>query len=227
MKKKALVVHSGGMDSSLCLALAIKEFGATNVLALSFDYGQRHQVELTQAQKIAAHFHVDHTTLKLECLNEITENALTRSIDIAHSDKCPNTLVAGRNGLFARLAGIHAYGLGAKVISLGIMELEVANSGYRDCSREYMDLIQRALRMDFAQSDFEISTPLVSMTKLESMELGFNLGVLEFLLEETVTCYEGIKHEGCGQCPACLLRNAGLREFLKSNQINFSWRHKL
>ncbi len=227
MKKKAVVVHSGGMDSSLCLAMAVKEFGASQVLALSFDYGQRHRVELAQAQKIAAHFHVDHTTLKLECLNEITENSLTRPMAISHTAAAPNTLVAGRNGLFARLAGIHAYGVGAKVISMGIMELEVANSGYRDCSREYMDLIQAALRMDFAQNDFEVRTPLVSMTKPQSMELGAKLGVLEFLLEETITCYEGIKHEGCGVCPACLLRNAGLRDFLKTNPINFSWRSKL
>lgn len=227
MKKLALVVHSGGMDSSLCLALAVKEFGAAQVLALSFDYGQRHSLELTQAKKIAAHFNVDHTTLKIECLNEITENALTRPIAITHSAKSPNTLVAGRNGLFARLAGIHAYGVGAKAIYLGIMELEVANSGYRDCSREYMDLIQSALRLDFAQDDFEIRTPLVAMTKAQSMELGARLGVLEYLLEETITCYEGKKHEGCGVCPACQLRNAGLREFLKTHQLNFSWRTKL
>ena len=205
----------------------MKEFGASQVLALSFDYGQRHQIELTQAQKIAAHFKVDHTTLKLDCLSLITENALTRPIPIAHTSGTPNTLVAGRNGLFARLAGIHAYGLGAKAIYLGIMELETANSGYRDCSREYMDLIQAALRMDFAQSDFEIRTPLVSMTKAESMELGASLGVLEFLLEETITCYEGKKHEGCGVCPACKLRNAGLKEFLKTHQLNFSWKAKL
>ncbi len=227
MKKLALVVHSGGMDSSLCLALAVKEFGAAHVLALSFDYGQRHSIELTQAKKIAAHFQVDHTTLKLDCLNEITENALTRPIAITHVVSAPNTLVAGRNGLFARLAGIHAYGLGAKAIYLGIMELETANSGYRDCSREYMDLIQAALRLDFAQPDFEIRTPLVAMTKSQSMELGASLGVLEYLLEETITCYEGKKHEGCGVCPACQLRNAGLREYLKSNKINFSWSSKI
>ena len=227
MKKQAIVVHSGGMDSSLCLGIAVREFGAANVLALSFDYGQRHRVELTQAKKIADYFKVDHAILKLDCLHEITDNALTRSMEITHTGSTPNTLVAGRNGLFARLAGIHAYGLKAKVIYLGIMELEVANSGYRDCSREYMDLVQAALRMDFAQNDFEIRTPLVSMTKNESMVVGKGLGVLEFLLEETITCYEGLKHQGCKKCPACQLRNAGLEEFLKSNDLQFSWRNKL
>lgn len=226
MKKKAIVVHSGGMDSSLCLALAMKEFGAQQVLALSFDYGQRHRIELSQAQKIAQYFGVDHTILKLDCLNQITDNALTRETPIKHTGT-PNTLVAGRNGLFARLAGIHAYGLEAKVIYLGVMELESANSGYRDCSRAYMDLIQAALRMDFVQNDFEIRTPLIKMDKKQSMELGASLGVLEFLLEETITCYEGQKHLGCGVCPACLLRNAGLKEFLQTNSVQFSWRSKL
>jgi 7-cyano-7-deazaguanine synthase len=227
-KKKAIVVLSGGMDSSLCLALAIKEFEASQVLALSFDYGQRHCVELSQAQKIAQHFQVDHVTLSLSCLNEITDNALTRSYAIEHtSGAAPNTLVAGRNGLFARLAGIHAYGLGAKAIYLGVMELESANSGYRDCSRSYMDLIQQALRLDFNWPDFEIKTPLVHMTKLESMRLGFKLGVLEYLLEETITCYEGIAHLGCGVCPACVLRNQGLRDFLKEQKLEFSWKARL
>jgi 7-cyano-7-deazaguanine synthase len=229
IKKKAIVVHSGGMDSSLCLALAVQEFGAQNVLSLSFDYGQRHQVELLEAHKISQYFQVDHTTLKLECLNEITENALTRDVKIEHKEnESPNTLVAGRNGLFARLAAIHAYGLGAKYIYLGVMELESANSGYRDCSREYMDLVQSALRMDFNWPDFEIRTPLIHMDKLESMRLGFNLKVLEFLLEETVTCYEGIKYEGCGKCPACNLRNSGLKAYLKENsELHFSWKHKI
>lgn len=229
LKKKAIVVHSGGMDSSLCLALAVKEFGASNVLALSFDYHQRHSIELTRAKMIAAHFGVDHAVLSITALNEITENSLTRDVPISHvAGNAPNTLVAGRNGLMARLAGIHAHTLGAQCIYLGVMELEAANSGYRDCSRAYMDLIQEALRMDFADSTFEIRTPLVSLTKLQTMELGFRLGVLEYLLETTVTCYEGRPHEGCGVCPACKLRNDGVRAFVKAHPaVEFSWKGKV
>jgi 7-cyano-7-deazaguanine synthase len=108
------------------------------------------------------------------------------------------------------------------------MELEAANSGYRDCSRAYMDVIQTALRMDFADESFEIRTPLVSMTKKETMELGFKLGVLEFLLENTITCYEGIEKAGCLKCPACKLRNSGLKIFsLEHPEFKYSYRDQI
>lgn len=230
MKKKAIVVHSGGMDSSLCLALAIKDFGADQVLSLSFSYNQRHSIELDRAKKISKHFNVDHLVLEVNCLSQITESALIgNSQKIEHkTGEAPNTLVVGRNGLMARLAGIHAHSLGAKCIYLGVMELEGANSGYRDCSRAYMDLIQAALRLDFADDSFEIRTPLVQMTKKQTMELGHELGVLEFLLESTVTCYEGIEKEGCLKCPACKLRNQGLKIFsLEHPEFKYSYREKI
>lgn len=230
MKKKAVVVHSGGMDSSLCLALAVKEFGAGEVLSLSFDYDQRHSDELIRARLISSHFKVDHAELNLSCLGQITESALIgKEKKIEHKKgEAPNTLVVGRNGLMARLAGIHAHSLGAHFIYMGVMELEAANSGYRDCSRAYMDIVQSALRLDFADNKFEIRTPLVSMTKKESMELGLKLGCLEFLLENTITCYEGISKEGCGKCPACKLRNEGLKIFsLEHPEFQFSYKDKI
>lgn len=230
MKKKAVVVHSGGMDSSLCLALAVKEFGAENVLSLSFTYNQRHSVELTKASEISTFFKVDHVQLDLSCLSKITESALIGSDKkIEHrKGEAPNTLVVGRNGLMARLAGIHAHSLGARCIYLGVMELEAANSGYRDCSRTYMNLVQEALRLDFADHSFEIRTPLISMTKKETMELGYKLGVLEYLVENTITCYEGIEKEGCMKCPACKLRNEGLKIFsLEHPQFKFSYKEKI
>jgi 7-cyano-7-deazaguanine synthase len=230
MKKKAVVVHSGGMDSSLCLALAIKEFGAQNVLSVSFTYNQRHSIELSRAKEISLHWGVDHTELDLSCLSKITESALIGSSQkIEHeSGKAPNTLVTGRNGLMARIAAIHANSLGAKCIYMGVMELEEANSGYRDCSRTYMDIIQQALRMDFSDESFEIRTPLVFMNKKESMELGFKLGVLDYLLETTITCYEGIEKEGCLKCPACKLRNNGLKIFsLEHPEFSYSYKDKI
>ena len=230
MKKKAIVVHSGGMDSSLCLALAVKEFGASNVLSLSFTYNQRHAIELDRAQKIADYFQVDRVELDLSCLSQITQSALIgKSRPIEHKKgEVPNTLVAGRNGLMARIAGIHAHSLGAHFIYMGVMELEEANSGYRDCSRAYMDLVQSALRIDFADELFEIRTPLVKMNKKETMELGLELGVLEFLLEISITCYEGIEKEGCLKCPACMLRNSGLKIFsLEHPEFKYSYRQKI
>src|SRR5690606_12592340 len=105
LKKEAIVVHSGGMDSSICLAMAVKEFGKENVLGLSFDYGQRHEEELRRSEEICKHFGVDHITLSLHCLSEITTNALMdKKMEIEHKKgEAPNTLVVGRNGLMARL----------------------------------------------------------------------------------------------------------------------------
>ncbi len=230
MKKKAVVVHSGGMDSSICLAIAVKDFGAENVLSVSFSYEQRHSIELQRAEEICTHFKVDHVVIDLSCLSQVTTSALlNKSQKIEHNaGEAPNTLVMGRNGLMARVAAIHAQSLGAKCIYMGVMEIEEANSGYRDCSRTYMDLIQSALRIDFADALFQIRTPLVAMTKKETMEFGYHLGVLEYLLETTITCYEGIEKEGCLKCPACKLRNNGLKIFsLEHPEFKYSYREKI
>ncbi len=220
LNKKAIVVHSGGMDSSICLCLAIEQFGAENVLAISFNYGQRHSNELTQAQKICKNFNVDRLVLDINCLSKITQNSLTNmSMTISENeDGSPNTLVSGRNGLMARIAAIHANELGASCIFMGVIEVEEANSGYRDCSRKYMDIVQAALRMDFDNDKFEIKTPIVYMTKKQTMELGYQMGVLQYLLDNTITCYNGVIGVGCQKCPACKLRNDGIREFLKSHE---------
>ncbi|ADI38680.1 7-cyano-7-deazaguanine synthase QueC [Waddlia chondrophila] len=209
--KQALVVHSGGMDSSLCLKLAIDRHGADQVLSISFRYGQRHSNELVQAAKICRDWGVDHCVIQLDCLQEITDNALMNTeIAIEHSQgRPPNTLVLGRNGLMARLAAIHANHLGAEKIYMGVIEVEGANSGYRDCSRDYMDLMEKILRIDLDNPRFEIVTPIVQMTKCQTMALADQLGVLDYLLKETITCYEGIGGRGCQHCPACKLRNEG------------------
>lgn len=214
--KKAIVIHSGGLDSSLCTAIAVQEFGKDAVLSLSFSYHQRHSNELEQAKKIANHFGVDHTILPIECLHTITENALTNhNIAIQHHEnKAPNTLVLGRNGLMARLGAIHAENLGAHCIYMGVIEIEGSNSGYRDCSRAYMDLKQQILRIDLDDPTFEIRTPLVFLSKKEIMELAHKMGILEYLLKETISCYEGVPQKGCQKCPSCLLRNEALQQFI-------------
>ncbi len=217
-KKNTVVIHSGGMDSSLCLALAIKEFGKESVLSLSFNYSQRHSNELIQAKKICKDWEVDHTVVHLDCLQEITDNALINyTLKVEDDNKKnkapPNTLVVGRNGLMARLGSIHADYLGASSIYMGIIGVEGNFSGYRDCSREYMDLKQQILRLDLNNPDFQIRTPLVYMTKKETLELAHKLGILHYLLENTITCYAGIAKEGCTKCPACTLRRKGLEEF--------------
>ncbi|MEX0798125.1 MAG: 7-cyano-7-deazaguanine synthase QueC [Bacteriovoracaceae bacterium] len=230
LQKKAVVVHSGGMDSSICLALAIEKLGAENVLSMTFTYGQRHTEEIAQAKQINEDWGVDHVVVNLDCLQQITESSLLdKKLAIKHgkSEKSPNTMVVGRNGLMARVASIHADFLGANNIYMGVIELEEANSGYRDCSRKYMDIVQAALRVDFANPDFEIQTPLVFMTKKQTMDAAYQMGKLEYLLENTISCYEGISGYGCGKCPACELRNEGIQEYLNHNpDIQFSYKNK-
>lgn len=215
MSKAAIVVHSGGMDSSLCLALAIDTFGQDQVLSMSFSYQQRHSAELKAARKICDDWQVSHIEVPITFLNDLTSNALTQSdMKIEHTKgEAPNTLVVGRNGLMARLAAIHAYTLGADCIYMGVIGVDTANSGYRDCSREYMDLMQQILRIDLDNPQFEIRTPLMDMTKVETMALGDKLGVLDYLIENTISCYEGLPKRGCEKCPACLLRNQGIDDY--------------
>lgn len=222
MKKDALVIHSGGMDSSLCLAIAKQTFGAENILSLSFAYGQRHAPELVQAAKICKDWGIDHQVLTIDMLSQVTNNALIdASIPIEHHPGlAPNTLVLGRNGLMARLGAILAHTYEAQIIYMGVIEVESANSGYRDCTRHYMDLMQEVLRLDLDNPQFEIRTPVVHMTKKETLDLADQLGVLDYLLTHTITCYEGLMGTGCTLCPACKLRNAGIAEF-RASTSNF------
>ena len=217
---KAVVVHSGGMDSSICLAVAMKKFGADQLLSLSFNYGQRHQTELAAAAYLCASWGVAHQVVSVTCLQQLSSNALMQegaALELKSGGPA-SSFVVGRNGLFARLAAMRAHELGASVIYLGVMEMETENSGYPDCRRVYMDALQDLLRIDLLNLEFKIETPLVSMTKAETMALADQLGVLPELLQHSVTCYRGIKGPGCGDCPSCHLRATGLKIFQESEQ---------
>ena len=213
--KKAVVIHSGGMDSSICLALAIKEFGAEQIVSLGFDYGQRHHQELVAAEKICSDWNVDRFVIKLDYMQQIISNALMGSETAIQHEKgsAPNTLVMGRNGLMVRLGTIYAHSLGVSYVYMGVLEEENSNSGYRDCSRSYMDLMEKVLRIDLDDPTFEIRTPIVTLTKLQTLELAEELGVLDDLIEKTITCYQGIKPPGCKTCPSCILRNQAEEKF--------------
>jgi 7-cyano-7-deazaguanine synthase len=218
MKKDAVVIYSGGMDSSICLALAIEAYGKNRVASLSFAYQQRHSAELVQAAHICKAWEVDHLVVTVEGLCKLTDNAqINNKIEIVHlPGQPPNTLFVGRNGLMARLGAIYADHVGANCIYMGVMGLEVANSGYRDCSREYFDLKEKILRMDLDNPNFEIRTPLVDLDKPQSLAIADRLGVLDFLLAETITCYEGVRGQGCKVCPACKLRNDGIANYFQN-----------
>ena len=211
---QAVVCHSGGMDSSICLAVAVERFGAANVLAVAFDYGQRHVLEIEQAKKICDFFAVQQQIIKLDFLPDITQNSLTGDAAITHKhgSAAASSLVVGRNGLMLRLCAIVADSVQADYLYSGVTEVEAEFSGYRDSDRNYIDLLQQILRIDLNNLNFNILTPVVHLTKAQGMRLADRLGVLDFLLANTISCYNGLL-EGCGQCPACLLRQAGVEEF--------------
>ena len=221
-----VVIHSGGMDSSICLAMAVQN-QKKRPKSLTFFYDQRHQVEIVQAKKIAEYFDVGHETIDLGFLSQISRsNALLQhDLKIQGGEKL-NTAVYGRNALMVLVASIRANYYGFSAVTTGVLELEEANSGYKDCSRRYMDQLQGLLRMEYGL-DFSIRTPLVFMTKCETMIEAKKLGVLDYLLEETVSCYEGIQKVGCRHCPACRLRNQAIYDLMDMIDFDCSYKDEI
>lgn len=223
MKKneiKAVVVLSGGQDSAICLALAIKKFGASAVAAITFEYSQRHAIETKYASNLAKRFNIaEHKIIALDFYKELTTNALMtpgEKITRKKNAKCPSTVVEGRNAFFLLAAAVWAKHLGAKVIYTGVSEADF--SGYPDCRNDFIKAQQKSMRLAL-DWPIKIETPFMHKTKAEEWALADKLGILDLVKNETVTCYNGIPGEGCKKCPACKLRNRGLKEFEKSRSL--------
>ena len=214
---KAVVVLSGGQDSATCLALAVKKYGAREVAAITFVYGQRHAVEVKYARRLARHFGVAaHKVVKFGFYKDITQSALLAErgrIGRARGAKCPNTVVEGRNAFFLMAAAVWAKTLGARALYTGVSQADF--SGYPDCRAVFIRAQEKAIRLAL---DFpvRIVTPFMEMTKADEWALAAELGILDLIANGTVTCYNGIPGKGCGKCPACKLRNRGLREYERS-----------
>lgn len=210
-QEKAVVVFSGGQDSTTCLFWALERFDA--VETVTFDYGQRHRSELEHAKRIAAKLQVPNRVLDMSLLNQLAPNALTRAdIDIAQEEgELPNTFVEGRNLLFFSFAAIYAKQIGARHIVTGVCETDF--SGYPDCRDVFVKSLNVTLNlaMDYG---FVLHTPLMWLNKAETWRLADELGAFEFVRTETVTCYNGLPGDGCGECPSCKLRRAGLESYL-------------
>lgn len=214
MTTDALVLHSGGMDSSICLLLAKKRFGSEKVLSVGFRYGQRHNSELDAAAEIADHFGIHRLVIDLPVLPGWEGSSLlSHSLPIQMLDGLPNSFVPGRNGLFLMMSAPLARAVGAHLMYIGVMEIEGSFSGYPDCHRTYIDAVENVVRQDLQDPTFSIQTPLVSLSKAQTLEMASSLGALDYLLEHTVTCYNGVRGKGCGSCPSCTLRRAGEEEF--------------
>ncbi|QYJ80780.1 7-cyano-7-deazaguanine synthase QueC [Shewanella rhizosphaerae] len=211
---KAVVVFSGGQDSTTCLIQALNQYD--EVHAVTFDYGQRHSEEIATAAKLAKDLKVaSHKILDVTVLNELAISALTRdAIPVSNElmeNGLPNTFVPGRNILFLTLAGIYAYQLGAESVITGVCETDF--SGYPDCRDSFIKAMQSALEQGMDR-ELKLVTPLMWLNKAQTWALADKYHSLELVRDQTLTCYNGIVGSGCGTCPACLLRAKGLNDYL-------------
>ena len=210
--EKALVVLSGGQDSTTCLYWAIDRFGPDAVDTLTFDYGQRHRIELDCAAEVAAFAGVPGRCLPIDTFSALGGDALTDpDIGVANEVETetglPNTFVPGRNLVFLTYAAAYAYQRNIGHLVTGVAQTDY--SGYPDCREDTITALQHALRLGM-ESDVTIHTPLMHLTKKETVELARDLGALP-AMAFTHTCYNG-ERPPCGSCAACELRARGFAE---------------
>ncbi len=209
---RVLVVLSGGQDSTTCLYWAIDRFGIANVDTLTFDYGQRHRIELECAERIAAHAGVPHAILPIDTFAALGGDALTDSDidvqrDVDASAGLPNTFVPGRNIVFLTFAAAYAYQRGIGNVVAGVAQTDY--SGYPDCREGTITALQHTIRLGM-EFDVTLHTPLMHLSKKDTVELARDLGALP-AMALTHTCYNGMRPP-CGECPACVLRARGFAE---------------
>jgi len=226
-KRKAVVLLSGGLDSTTTLAIARSE--GYQIYALTFRYGQRHEVEIEAARRIAARYNVAQHVITEIDLRTFGGSALTDDIEVPKnraldeiSDGIPITYVPARNTIFLSFALAWAEVLGASDIFIGVNALDY--SGYPDCRPEYIEAFERMADLATkagveARQRLKIHTPLISMTKAEIVKKGIELGV-DYSL--TITCYDAsAEGEACGECDACLLRLKGFAENKMSDPAKY------
>lgn len=210
--QKALVVLSGGQDSTTCLYWAINRYGLGFVDTVTFDYGQRHHIELDCAAKVAEFAGVDNTCLPIDTLAALGGDSLTDpdigvSSEVDADTGLPNTFVPGRNLIFLTYAAAFAYRRGIQNLVTGVAQTDY--SGYPDCREDTIAALQEALRLGM-ESDVTVHTPLMHLSKKETVELARDLGGLP-AMAYTHTCYNG-ERPPCGSCPACELRARGFAQ---------------
>lgn len=214
--KRAVVVFSGGQDSTTCLVQALQHYD--EVHCVTFDYGQRHREEIDVARDLSLKLGARaHKVLDVTMLNELAVSSLTRdSIPVpAYDPKAsglPSTFVPGRNILFLTLASVYAYQVEAEAVITGVCETDF--SGYPDCRDEFVKALNHAIGLGMAR-DVRFETPLMWLNKAETWALADYWQQLTLIREETLTCYNGIKGDGCGECAACHLRSNGLNAYLQ------------
>jgi 7-cyano-7-deazaguanine synthase len=224
----ALVLFSGGQDSTTCLAWALARY--PRIETIGFDYGQRHAIELTVRPTLLQTMRAlwpdwntrlgDDHMIDLSLLSHVSDTALTRDVEITmQANGLPNTFVPGRNLLFMTVAATVAYRRGLDVLVGGMCETDF--SGYPDCRDDTMKALQVALNLGMA-TRLKVETPLMWIDKAQTWQLAQDLGgapLVDLIRADTHTCYlgeRGALHDwgyGCGSCPACELRARGYRKF--------------
>ncbi|MFC0211120.1 7-cyano-7-deazaguanine synthase QueC [Paenibacillus chartarius] len=230
MSKKAVIILSGGLDSTTCMGIAAAE--GYELYPITFDYGQRHKIELNNARKVAAYYGVldRHRVIRMDFLRDFGGSALTDdTIDVpdmsgageegtSESD-IPVTYVPGRNLLFLSIATSYAEVTGADAIYIGVNALDY--SGYPDCRPEFIakveEVIALATKVGVEGKGIRIETPLIHWSKAEIIREGMKLGVP---YELTTSCYNG-REEACGVCDSCRLRLKGFEEAGSSDPIRY------
>jgi len=209
--KKCILLLSGGLDSVTTLAFAKNE--KYDITAISFKYGQKHEIELDLAKYNAEKFNVNHKIIDLTSaflgfkssllgIGEVKKNSI-------ETDEIPNTYVPARNIIFLSIASGLAESINAKEIFIGANTVDY--SGYPDCRPEFIESFQKMINIGtvFANGDFKIQTPLISMKKSEIIKLGIYLGVD---YSKTISCYEPVEKNPCKKCDACKIRSLGFKE---------------
>jgi 7-cyano-7-deazaguanine synthase len=234
---KAVVCFSGGQDSTTILGKSL--YDGFETYAIGFDYGQRHAVELQQAAKIAKALNVPYEVLDIKSFGQLVTSNLARDsgtfgIPHARMKDVPSSFVPNRNAVILTLAHAYAQEIGAEVVFGGMCETDY--SGYPDCREEFVNALEKALNIGY-KTDIAFVTPLMHMNKAATFEMAKGVGVLELVLNESHTCYNGVRQEsyddadgatsyrhewghGCGACPACELRAKGWEEYKNLRHID-------
>ncbi|MDD5950717.1 MAG: 7-cyano-7-deazaguanine synthase QueC [Bacteroidales bacterium] len=210
---EALVVFSGGQDSTTCLFWALKNF--KKVSTITFLYGQKHSKEVEMARAIAEKAGVDFHLQDVSFISQIGSSSLTDTSIVMDQERpgnsVPNTFVPGRNLFFLSIAAVYARERGIKHLVTGVSQTDF--SGYPDCRDSFIKSLNVTLNLAM-DDQFVIHTPLMWIDKAETWELADKLGVFDLIRNETLTCYNGVPGDGCGHCPSCKLRNEGLNSYL-------------
>ena len=212
-KNKCVLVFSGGQDSTTLLFHAKKLY--KEVIAISFNYGQKHVLEIEVAKDLCKKYGIEHHILDMGLLNQLAPNALTRAdLEVekgeAEKDAVPNTFVDGRNMIFMTFAAVFAKQRDINIIMTGVSQSDF--SGYPDCRDVFIKSLNTTLNLSMDYS-FVVETPLMWLDKAETWNMAHELGVLDVIKNDTLTCYNGVIGNGCGECPACNLRKNGYLEF--------------